>query len=212
MKIGLVITVHERPEYLRKTLESLSQSYLPNNFEIFMVNDNSKDPITNKIFQEFSLPNIKITKTTNTRNQNMFFGLKTGWDYFYANNFDILTNLDSDVIVKSYWLPILLQLHEAFPDRIVSGFNTSHHSISGTFCKYYTKKTIGGINCLFDRKVYKKLATNLKDIQWDWNMCHQMEDENKMFIVSNPSVIQHIGESSTLRDHNRNDRAEDWIN
>lgn len=213
MKIGLVITVHERPEYLDQTLKSLSHSYFPDDTEIFMVNDNSKDPATNKIFGEFNLPNIKITKTTNSKSQNMFFGLRTGWEYFCSKNFDILTNLDSDAIVKPYWLPILLQLHKLFPDTIVSGFNTHHHPILDTFEKYYTKQTIGGINCLFNKEVYKRLVSvSLKNIQWDWKMCEQMHAENKKFIVAKPSVIQHIGMFSTLRDHTRKDIAEDWVN
>jgi hypothetical protein len=209
MKIGLVITIHDRPEYLNRTLKSLKESYLPNDLEVFMVNDASKDTTTNKIFNEFSLSN-KIIKKINNKNENMFYGLRLGWDYFISHGFDLLANIDSDVIVKPYWLPILLQLYKMFPDRVISGFNTSHHPISDTFNKYHAKSTIGGINCLFDKKVYPIISNVLNNTQWDWNMCNSMKSMNKDFIISKPSVAQHIGMTSTLRDHTRRDIAEDF--
>lgn len=211
MRIGLVITVHDRPQYLSRTLESLSQTYLPNDLELFMVNDNSTDPITNKLFSEFNLPN-KIVKVVNKKNENMFYGLKMGWDYFFNNKFDILANIDSDVILKFYWLSILSKLLTLFPDRIITGFNTPHHAVSSVCNKYCTKKTIGGINCFFNRHVYPQIVGVLKDAQWDWRMCYKMQEAKKMFIVATPSVVQHIGASSTLRSHDRCDIAEDWIN
>lgn len=211
MKIGIVIAVYNRSEYFSKMLNSLKQSIFLDNTELFMVNDNSTDPVTNKLFNEFTLPNIKITKVTNDKNKNMFFGLRLGWDYFYDNNFDILSNLDSDALVKSYWLPILFQLHKLFPDNIISGFNASNHPINEVFPKYYTKNSIGGINFLFSRKTYPFIKSFIKDTQWDWNICYFMQKENNKFIVSNPSVVQHIGMQSTLQSHNRQDVADDWI-
>lgn len=211
MKIGIVITVYNRPEYFSKMLDSFKKSNFPSDVELFMVNDNSNDVVVNRLFNDFSLPDVKITKIKNDRNQNMFFGLKLGWDYFYNNEFDILANIDSDVIVKPYWVQILLQLYKLFPDRIISGFNTLHHPISETFPKYHTKASIGGVNFLFDRETYPSIKELIKDCQWDWSVCYFMQKTMKSFIVSNPSVIQHIGASSTLRSHTRNDVANDYV-
>jgi len=209
MKIGIVVTIYNRPEYFSRMLDSLKKAELLDS-ELFMVNDNSTDPTVNRLFHEFSLPNIKIKKVVNDKNRNMFYGLRLGWGYFHSGNFDILANLDSDAIVKPYFLPILLQLNELFPDNIISGFNTSNHPIYETFSKYHTKSSIGGINFLFSKHLYPPIADFLKDLEWDWNVCHFMQKQKKDFIVSNPSVVQHIGVSSTLKSHIRIDVADDF--
>ena len=210
MKLGLVITIYNRPEYLAKTFNSLKKSQLPPNLEIFMIDDCSTDKMTNKIFKEFCLPGVRIKKIINTKNENMFYGLKKGFDYFYASNTDVIFNLDSDVTVKPYWINILLQLLKIFPHNIISGFNTPQHPISDTFHKYHTKKSVGGVNILFNRKIYPEFASLIKNIQWDWDICYYMQKQNRPFIVSNPSVVQHIGELSTLREHRNYDVALDY--
>ena len=209
MKTGIVITIYNRPEYLSETLQSISESNLSNT-ELFLVDDCSTNQTTIELINNFSIDNVVIHKIKNEKNENMFYGLKLGWDYFYSNNFDVLCNLDADVIVKPYWLQTLLQLHELHPDKIVSGFNTLNHPIMESFQTYHTKKSAGGANFLFGRILYPEIKPKLMHYAWDWKVCYRMARLNKDFIVSNPSVIQHIGKSSSLKDHEKFDRAEDY--
>jgi GR25 family glycosyltransferase involved in LPS biosynthesis len=210
-KIGLVITLFNRPEYLEKTLESIKNSNLENT-EIFMVNDASTNFKTNKLFDDFEINNVKITKVRNSTNQNMFYGLKLGFDYFFNNNFDILCNLDSDVLVKPYWLDVLLRLHNAFPNNIISGFNTLHHPIKSTFSQYYLKETVGGANLFFDRKLYKTFSSCFVNTDWDFSICRIFKNKKIDCVVSNPSVVQHIGAESSLINHKENNISNDFKN
>ena len=210
MKTGIVITTYNRPEYLKKTFDSLAKSLFPKETEIYIIDDCSTEE-TKQLIKNFSLPNVKITKKENAKNQGMFYGLRLGFEYFYANNFDLFTNLDSDAVVKPFWLSILFHLYKRFPNTIISGFHTSNHGVTETFPQYYTKKDIGGINIFFDRNLYEVVHSSLSSNQWDWNICDKMQALNKLFVVSKPSVVQHIAiESAAGHKTLHPDRADDW--
>lgn len=209
MKIGLVITVYNRPDYLYETLESLKQSFLPEGLTIFMVNDHSTDPLANQLFSQFALPGTDVVKVVNNKNENMFYGLKTGWDYFYRSDYDLLGNLDADAIVRPTWMLKLLDLQKRFPDRIITGYHSNFHTVVTTEQDHYTKADIGGINTLFARAIYPEFSDVLVNTQWDWEMSRRIQ---KPFIVARPSVVQHIGTDSSLRGEEfLVDRAEDWV-
>lgn len=211
MKIGLVITAYNRPDELQQTLDYLSQSFFPKNFEIYIVDDYSSNLKTLELIKGFTLPNINIQKIRNNENKSMFYGLRIGFEYFYERGFDVLVNLDSDVLVKPYWINVLFKLYKQFPDRIISGFNTLKHPIIETFQRYHTKWTIGGINMMFGRKLCPLVCSVLLTNRWDWQLCIEMHKLNKELIVAKPSVIQHTSKYSVIG-HNTPtpDRALDW--
>lgn len=210
MKVGLVITAYERPDELNRTLKSLSQSQFPTDFEIYIIDDFSKSLETQKIIQSFNIPGVKITKVRNDKNQGMYYGLKKGFDYFYDNDFDVLSNLDPDALVKPYWIKILLQLNRLYTDHIISGFNCPSHPIVEGFRKHYTKRDIGGINLLFNRNVYPGIKPHLHSNNWDWDVSYEMQRQKKLFIITRPSVLQHIAEKSIMGHDNNPDVALDW--
>jgi glycosyltransferase involved in cell wall biosynthesis len=209
MRIGLVITIHNRPEYLKRTFESLKKSKL-HNTTIYLVNDASFDKKTNKLFQEFYMPGVEIIREKNPIRKNMFYGLRKGWDYFYNNGYEILSNIDSDVDLKPHWQQKLIELYLKYPKRIITGFNTisgGRHAIVHEMPDCYYKNTIGGINMLFDRSLYDIVEPCLSHRNWDWQVCRAYD---KYFIVSKPSVVQHIGFSSTQRHYDDVDVALDY--
>jgi glycosyltransferase involved in cell wall biosynthesis len=53
MKIGLLITTFNRPEYLRQTLESLKRADL-HNAQIFIVDDCSRDNETLRLINSYN--------------------------------------------------------------------------------------------------------------------------------------------------------------
>lgn len=220
MKTGLVITTYNRPEDLKRTLDSLADSIFPPEFEVYIVDDCSDIMETWNLVQSFNIPNVKITKTRNVKRYSMFHGLKIGFEYFYNNGFEVLLNLDSDTLVKRHWLMVLLKLHKLFSDHIISGFNTLNHPIMESFPAYHTKKDIGGINMLFGRNLFSLISPCLMSDYWDWKIVeayiggsHKTSRQiSKPFIVTRPSVIQHIATSSVAGHYPTHpDRAEDWI-
>jgi hypothetical protein len=80
-----------------------------------------------------------------------------------------------------------------FPDAIVTGFNTLTHKIKAISADYCLKDSIGGINVLFGRHLFPLIEPCLSAMEWDWKLCTVMQEAGKQFVVSRPSVVQHLG-------------------
>ena len=127
---------------------------------------------------------------------------------FNIQSCDVVMNLDSDAIIKKNGIETLLHLHSRFSHTIVSGFNTlvpdagtkkPRHPIVSEHKDYFTKKSIGGINMLMNKEMYLKyIEPELNRYNWDWRVCQRMQKDKKLFIVSNPSVVQHLGIKSAI--------------
>jgi len=214
--IGIVIPIYIkdqfRLDYLRQTLESLRNSIFPEdcNFTLLLIDDCSDNYDE---FDKFTIEGIEVIRMRNDRNIKVWGCLKKGFDYFYANNYDLMLNLDSDAIVKKDWLLKLLELHDKFPNTIISGFNAHSHKVISQSNGYYLKNTIGGINLLFKWEHYLEYIRKSfdKGNDWDWTICETINKLGKQFIVTNPSVIQHIGKETSLGHHHQHpDYAEDF--
>ena len=100
---------------------------------------------------------------------------------------------------------------------LVSGFNCTppncDHKIVSTNDLYHVKKSIGGINTFFHRDMFNDYINVIGNNNklGDWRLCEHCEHNNIPIIVSNPSVIQHIGFTG-LNSHgkNRYDYADDF--
>ena len=198
MKTGLLITAFNRPEYLEKCLRSVSM--IPNNgsLEILIIDDCSTDKRTIELIDSFV--NTWVKKIRMSKNQGIKNALRTGFNFLFASGCQTVINLDGDAIVKPEFLEVLTTLKARFPDTIVSGFNTQttdpktgkvRHRTIGEFDGYCLKESIGGINMVINEAQYKAfLLPALKgQNHWDWNLCKMV----KSFVVSKPSVVQHIG-------------------
>jgi len=211
MKTGLLITLFDRPEYLQKTLDSIKNSYLPDDLTIVLLDDCSTNKDTLNIFNSFEIENVPIVRLENEKNRGIAYNIKKGFDYLYENDFDILINLDPDALVKPYWLTILFELHSCFPRSVVTGFNTAAHRFTGIFETYYTKRSIGGINLMFNKDLWPKLRPQVNNSQWDWDVSKKLANDKILMIASSPSVIAHIGEDSSMG-HNNVDTSDMWVN
>lgn len=203
MKAGLVITVYERPDLLSDTFNSLKNSMLPEWLDILLYNDSSKNPLTNKIFNEFNLPNL--SKITSSKNSGINSSLQKGFDFF--KNHELLLNLDSDVLLKPYWFNALFYLHTQHPTAIITGFDTLTHPAIEYFSGYCIKQSIGGINLLFHRSTLPLIQESLQEKDWDWAMCKKAHNKH-LLIATTPSVIEHIGDNSTMK--HISDKASFW--
>jgi len=210
MKIGLLITLFERPDYLKKTLDSIKNSYLPDDLTIVLLDDCSANKKTLNIFNNFQIKDVPIVRLRNVKNRGIAHSIKKGFDYLYEHDFDILVNLDPDALVKPYWFTMLLDLLSNFPRSVVTGFNTPTHESTGIFESYHTKKSIGGINMMFNKELWPKLRPKVNNSQWDWDVSKMLKNRNKLMIAASPSVITHIGENSSMG-HGNADVSDMWV-
>lgn len=210
---GVVVTTYNRPQYLKRMLDSLRDADL-NRVFLLCVDDGS-DAETRNLINEFPLWSAIVQKT---QNRGICHSLRTGFDMLIANGCNVLMNLDPDVIVK----PNFVQAVQAImSDSISSGFNTlscdtktkkPRHDILYAFSDHYTKRSIGGVNMCMSIHNYRRivLPNLVNDQRWDWMVSQQMKRMNKFFRVTRPSVIEHIGEESTFADRSNHDQSADF--
>lgn len=221
MKFGIVITVFNRHQYLTKTLDSLKQAKLPAGTIIVLVDDCSTDTKTIHLFNQFKIEGVGTVKYRNSQTRKEYFGLELGFTLLFDRGCTVACNLDADAIVHPDFANRLIRLSEKYPKHIVSGFNTltkdattkrPRHPIMTQTESHYTKRSVGGINLVLSEQLYNKylkpaLATGYG---WDWKMCHAVQREGSHFVVSKPSVVQHIGVDSSFNHHVDADVAEDF--
>ncbi len=110
---------------------------------------------------------------------------------------DTTLNIDSDVLLKPFWLLAELRLLRKFPDRVISGFNFKPQCVEEKnrfYAKGYVLRIfMGGINFLFSKDTYYKYVKNAFDnkLQWDWKVCDNQFKDGKLLVTTCPSVIQH---------------------
>ena len=200
MKTGLLITAYNRPEYLKQCLESVSKIGYFGELVILIIDDCSQSKETIDLIKAFDLKDIEVNKMFLTKNQGIKNALQIGFNYLFSKDCELVMNLDGDAIVKPDFVDVLRRLKQAYPLHIVSGFNTQtvdpntkkpRHKTITIFDDHCIKESIGGINMVLNRNDYlKKVLPSLKKPRhWDWNVCGLV----KWFIVSTPSVVQHIG-------------------
>lgn len=223
-KIGILLCCHNRPQYLKQTLESLKKTNL-NNCILCIIDDCSEDKEVANLINNFELSN-EIIKIRNDTNLGIRYSLLKGFNILY-DKCDYLTNIDSDVIFNKDWIDKLKNIDDIYPEyfnnngTIITGFNCSnkkfnHHKIKKTYPLFHKKDTIGGINMWFNKKIYNDLIKDVltkghKNYKWDWEVCDAAHKKNYNILVSNPSVIQHIGINGLSSGYNAYDIADDFI-
>jgi len=215
MKLGIVIPVYNRPDYLRQCLDSLKAARIPEGTEIVFVDDKSTDKETVNILNHASVL-LNATIITRDRNSGVCVCLDKGIEHLFYPSLirgdnpvcDIVMNLDSDAIVRPDFIEKILTLKEKFPDKIVTGFNcltknsngTERHPIIEQGEGYNIKSSVGGLNMCFNREQYEKwilpaLEKGMKRlVNWDAEACKN--SGGAVCVV--PSVIQHIGLVSSM--------------
>ena len=169
--------------------------------------------------------NKEIVKDRNRVNMGINDSMIKGFQFLYPKC-DFLVTLDSDVELKRDWLIKLNEAYEegkrVFPnakDFLVTGFNctsTCTHKIKKTYPKFHTKNTIGGINMFYHKNIYNNIIDSIrrskkgKNHGWDWGVCHYCNTHNIPILVTNPSVVQHIGITGVNSRGRRVDMAEDF--
>lgn len=207
--IGLVVTVYNRPQYLERCLQSLDAADL-SMVKVVFVDDASTDPKVSEL-----LSGRRVIRSN--KNKGVALSLRDGFDYLIANGFTKLMNLDADAVVSRNFVSVLNDLHETH-GGIVTGFNTLtcsergniRHPIVKQMDGYCIKKSIGGINMMFNAQVYANIVRPALSMMghWDWNVVRR---HRGLFICSSPSVVEHIGFESSLGNVEEPDKSIDFV-
>ena len=193
----IVIPVYERPEYLKRCLNSLQG--FKDLFFIF-ADDGSKDANIELMCRRFLFDHKgQYTKYQNAGiGINMLRGLESCSDIVIKGtdipvNYDVIITLDSDFIVKPDFvqsLKTLLHKNDSV-DTVVTGFNATSHPIIEQREGYAVKKSIGGGNLCFTWETYvKHIRPNLIDGMWDWRMVNSIQWAGGQMLCTTPSVCQ----------------------
>ena len=216
-KYGILMCCYNRPEFLKKTMDSLKQTNKNdlNQSIIYIIDDHSDNNETSKMIENYAseiknmkgLDNLDVKINRNRHNMGIAKSLEKGFTFLYPKC-EYLTNIDSDVLVKPNWLSKLQEVYDRSNRErndgngvLVSGFNCTppncDHKIESSTGLYHVKKSIGGINTFFHRDKYDDYVNVIKNVKkgahWDWRLCDHCKSNNIPIIASNPSVIQHIG-------------------
>lgn len=220
-KTGIVLCTYNRPQYLRRCLESIRRSDLSLVTEIMIMDDGSRDEETLGMIKEFSLPDVLVERCYKGRNRSIKDSLLMGYDYFFGKGFDIVMNIDGDALVRNDFVDILINLKSFFRDNIITGFNcntknkngTQRHPllhngtayVPGSFSIDYSKRgSVGGINMVIEKDQYDKYVRPAlvqcleKGGNWDALTCKNAMADESPIICAYPSVIQHIGFNSSM--------------
>jgi glycosyltransferase involved in cell wall biosynthesis len=205
MKVGLVIPIFNRPQYVAKCFASLEKLTV-RPYMIVIVDDASTE--------QLPLLNLSHKLIKHEKNTGIRGSITTGIEYLFKQKCDIVINLDSDAIVKPDFIERLTELYLNYDKKyIASGFNcitkTNPNISKGYYC--VQKAFANGINMCFNRQQYEKyIKPSLAKVgNWDYNTSLACQADNLPFIVTTPSVVQHIGIESSMG-HVGGDFAQDF--
>lgn len=215
MKLGIIITTYNRPEYLQQCFDSIRSADIPKNTLFIIIDDFSTDKRTSDLISDFFDSNPSRTNSLNNRKperRGIADSIRYGFTEAFYHGCDVVMNLDSDAIVRNDFVHVLLELHKTFPDHIITGFNcltsnrdgSQRHEVLSEGKGWNTKKSVGGINMCANESIYKKYLLPALEVSikqggnWDHMACINSEKDGKDIICSVPSVVQHIGIVSSL--------------
>ena len=217
--VGLVVPVFNRFNYVNKFLKSVAKSDLSDSIVAFADDVSDDERVVTVIgdFQHKDADCVVVRRLhrdsyhlTKTLHDNLSFTIKY---LFYQRHCKYVCIIDSDTVVKPYWLKRLKEVYarEKLSDpMIVSGFNTINHPVIEKHQDYYHKKSLGGVNMFFDKDTYKKVFVPISPY-WDEAINHRMSINQYPRLCTRPSVVQHMGYKGTFSFLLKVDIAYDYI-
>lgn len=218
MKIGLLITTYQRPEYLEKCLASVSDSDLSEVGAVLLMDDNSEDELTDKILRRYE-KKYHWDCLSNYSNQGIAITLKHGCRHLIEEHgCDVIINLDGDALVKQNFIDKIISLYKKYPNDIITGFHSTtfndngstRHRILENNEDHFVKESVGGINMCFSvNKHWRTLEMFLegRNGNWDDNFCQRLSGTGYKIRCVKKSVIEHIGFLSSMNHKGRPDVA-----
>lgn len=212
MKTALIICTYNRPDYLESCFESVL-ALDEKSTDTYVIDDRSTSVGIVRQIKSFCIGISGIENDGHSHFKPFNSGVKDslliGFDWAFKDGCDLAINIDSDAIVKPNFITRIKDLKQRFPDRIISGFNCNHPRNPILFDgeDYVERRHCNGINMAIDKQQYESIVRPalLKPTgNWDFDSTY-----DKPFIISKPSIVQHIGMVSSMG-HQGADVACDW--
>ncbi len=174
-------------------------------------------PETSNLVRNWNPPGVRCVKIFKRRHGSMFDSLAHGWRLLAeAYGCPLLMSLDSDTLVKRGWVKRVVDVYDqnrltVDSPMLVTGFHSPNHRTLGTKSTFRVKKSMGGLNMLFDLETWKDhVEPCLINLQWDSELCRKVNDVGGIMLATRPSVVQHIGRFGVWSGFFRFDRAWDY--
>lgn len=215
MKVGIIVPVKDRPQYLSDCLWSLERVILPKDIVILLINDASTDQKSIDLFNNFNHPTALTQRDTFQNNQGIRGALLHGYETLFGLfNCDLVINFDSDAVIRP---DAVTKLIESYKETcLLTGFHSTtknwngseRHLILSELSTLYIKQSVGGINFCIDKFAYNEFVKPaLQEIgNWDHNACINAGGAYCL----KESVVQHIGFESSLNHTEQPDVADDF--
>lgn len=206
----LLIRSYNRPEYLKKTLDSLLQSDIHLCKNIYIYDDASDDPQTillldSNTYMKNEKKHIEVIKSETNKGckQSYIEALKLIKEKHAMDDIFVCT-IDNDVEVKPNLIHTLLsesidiQTRIDSNDFILTGFNCSNNHTSlvsdnriGT--NIVRKRMIGAVNYVIHISFIDFIVNKWSEGDCDWNVGFEMGKQNKPIYCLKKSVVNHVG-------------------
>jgi len=214
-KIGIVILVHNRPEYLKPCLDSLFETKLYNYDVTFLIQDDgSTDSAVQEIINRKYDPKYKIVRVSDDKSSNSWGGAfnKAMKRLLKLDSFDIVGSCDSDAYFNPEWLDKMIKIalwakqnHRNNCLGPFSSFNSSDsyfHRIMGRFVspfgRYVVKERMGALNYFYFTDDFHKLGFFPENKNDETIMTEKLKKIRVRNFCTETSHIEHIGQYSVL--------------
>ena len=214
MKVGIIIAVHNRSNYLEKTLWCLEKVEMPKGSMILLIDDASTDAKTIELCRDFKHYQAAVQLDIMPKNIGIKGVLLHGYSMLFNWGYDLVINFDSDCLIRP---DAVSKLTEAYFCGLLTGFNcntlnangTERHKILYEESNLLVKQSVGGINFCVNKEAYNKYLKPALEAPIG-NFDH-MACINAGYAYSlKESVVQHIGFNSSMGHHEQPDVADDF--
>ncbi len=226
MKLSLLITTYERPDYLYRCLESLKTSGITKDIQVLIVDDNSKDERVIQFASDFcDWFGGEYSILKKEPRSGICQSLSIGYERLFKSN-DYVINLDADAIVSENFFEVIKKLIEKNPNKLITGFNSltknnrgsiRHGVVSTSSDGYVLKKSCGGINLVTNKANYTKYIkpaldqiNRMRSGNWDEVATRNYSKDGNLIVCASPSIVQHIGFDSSMGHNDKPCYAQDF--
>ena len=223
MNVVLLVRSYNRPEYLRKTLESILKSDIDLCSKRYIYDDGSNNTDTISILNDEQYINVfskKFEVLINEKNKGCKQSYIDALTFIKENHSEkcLICTIDNDVIVKPNFIREIIDKYMCAFDYynhnkiLFTGFNSSNtHNKRNTkykendeFENFYRKTSMGAVNFIFDISFIDEIIESWNK-RVDWGVIRYMNNNNYPMLCFNKSILNHIGEDGLFSRKGRYD-------
>lgn len=202
--LNYVMTTYNRPEYLKRTLNSLRENPIKNG--TLHIYDDASDPETKQIISDFA-QNSGMRVEVTFRPQNIGCDpniCQSLWDVLQKTGDEYVVNLESDIVFHPDWeKQYFLQMRKLFDKGIRFGgltlFQTESQmsNVKSFDSELMECEIITGMGLMVSWDIMRQIMIHGANGGWDWAYIHYAKGSNKKLFSTKLQFIENIGEYGT---------------